>query len=39
MSTVLLEKGAFYDQWVLLTELLVFVLLHFVLHGQTYLLL
>ena len=37
-SLGLLEKGVGHDQWVLLTELLAFVLLNFVLQGQTCLL-
>ena len=36
---VLLEEGVCYDQCVLLAKLLAFDLLHFVLQGQTYLLL
>ena len=36
---VLLEKGICYDQCILLTKLLAFALLHFILQGQTYLLL
>jgi len=38
-SLVLLEKGVCYDQHVLLVKLLAFALLHFVLQGQTCLLL
>ena len=38
-SFVLLEKGVCYDQCVLLTKLLAFALLHFVLQRQTCLLL
>ena len=36
---MLLEKGVCYDQCILLAKLLAFALLHFVLQGQTYLLL
>ena len=36
---MLLEKYICYDQCVLLTSVLAFALLHFVLQGQTYLLL
>ena len=36
---VLLEKGICYDQCILLTKLLAFALLHFILQGQTCLLL
>ena len=36
---VLLEVGIYYDQWILLTKLLTFVLFHFLLEGQTFLLL
>ena len=39
LSLVLLDKGVYYNQGVLLAELLTFALLHFVLHGQTWLLL
>ena len=38
-SSVLLEEGVCYDQCILLEKLLVFTLLHFVLQGQTRLLL
>ena len=37
-SLGLLEKSAYYDQHVLLTKLLAFALLHFVLQSQTCLL-
>ena len=36
---MLLEKGVYYDQCVLLRKLLAFALLHFVLQGQNCLLL
>ena len=39
ISISVLGKGVCYDQCVLLTELLAFALLHFVLQGQTFLLL
>ena len=39
LSLVLLEKGVCYDQHFLLVKLLAFALLHFVLQGQTCLLL
>ena len=38
-SLVLLEEGVCCDQCILLTKLLAFALLHFVLQGQTFLLL
>ena len=38
-SLVLLEKSICYNQYVLLTKLLAFALFHFVLQGQTCLLL
>ena len=38
VSLVLLDEGVLYDQCVLLTKLLAFALLHFVLQGQTCLL-
>ena len=39
LSLVLLEKDVCYDQSVLLAKLLNFILSHFVLQGQTWLLL
>ena len=39
VSLMLLEEGVYYDQGVLLAEVLTSALLHFVPHGQTWLLL
>ena len=39
LSLVLLEEGVCYDQSVLVAKLLNFILSHFVLQGQTWLLL
>ena len=38
-SLVLLEEGVCYEQWIILAKLLAFALIHFVLQGQTCLLL